>query len=559
MPSADVVVVGAGLAGLTAAHRARGGRRARRRSWPGATPRTHWAAGGIDVAAPPDDARTPAEGVDDAGRACPATRTRCSARTSRRRSTGSRASLAEAGLPYAGDARRRRSGRVPTAIGGDPPGGDRARGAGRGAPAVGAGRAARRRRAGRVQGLLAGRGRGQPRRGDGRVARRRRPARRGSWASPSSCRASRAAATSTRSTSPAFDDPRAARRGPRRDRGAVGRAAGGAAGPGRAAGGPRAAPTTPRRWADARARARRSTRSRSRSSRRASRACGCTQALRAALRARRRPDPGRRAGRAGSRSPTAGVVAVELDGRDARPPDPDRRASSSRPAGSPAAGSSARPTAGSWSRCSGCRSRRRRQDDWLRREAVRPGRPPARGRRHPHRRAAPPARRRRPGRLDERRASSARSSPASATCASGAATASRSPAGWRAAATILDGPPAAAETADARRRVVALEERPPDDDRRPRRARRPPSSTGHVSSSADECLKCNVCNTVCPVARVTDLFPGPKYVGPQAQRFRLARGQPIQGPVSTRLASPDRLGRLLLRLRLVHDRLPGRT
>ncbi len=38
--------------------------------------------------------------------------------------------------------------------------------------------------------------------------------------------------------------------------------------------------------------------------------------------------------------------------------------------------------------------------------------------------------------------------------------------------------------------------------------------------STDNCIKCNVCNTVCPVARVTDLFPGPKYVGPQAQRFR---------------------------------------
>ncbi len=38
--------------------------------------------------------------------------------------------------------------------------------------------------------------------------------------------------------------------------------------------------------------------------------------------------------------------------------------------------------------------------------------------------------------------------------------------------------------------------------------------------TADACLKCNVCNTVCPVARVTDRFPGPKYVGPQAQRFR---------------------------------------
>lgn len=38
--------------------------------------------------------------------------------------------------------------------------------------------------------------------------------------------------------------------------------------------------------------------------------------------------------------------------------------------------------------------------------------------------------------------------------------------------------------------------------------------------STDACIKCNVCNTVCPVSRVTDDFPGPKYVGPQAQRFR---------------------------------------
>jgi glycerol-3-phosphate dehydrogenase subunit C len=47
--------------------------------------------------------------------------------------------------------------------------------------------------------------------------------------------------------------------------------------------------------------------------------------------------------------------------------------------------------------------------------------------------------------------------------------------------------------------------------------------------SAELCLKCNICTTACPVAPVTDLFPGPKYVGPQANRFR-APGQP----------SPDR-------------------
>jgi glycerol-3-phosphate dehydrogenase subunit C len=41
-----------------------------------------------------------------------------------------------------------------------------------------------------------------------------------------------------------------------------------------------------------------------------------------------------------------------------------------------------------------------------------------------------------------------------------------------------------------------------------------------VEHTADNCIKCNVCNTVCPVSAVTDLFPGPKYEGPQGQRFR---------------------------------------
>jgi glycerol-3-phosphate dehydrogenase subunit C len=38
--------------------------------------------------------------------------------------------------------------------------------------------------------------------------------------------------------------------------------------------------------------------------------------------------------------------------------------------------------------------------------------------------------------------------------------------------------------------------------------------------TSDLCIKCNVCTSACPVAAVTDLFPGPKAVGPQAQRFR---------------------------------------
>ncbi len=41
-----------------------------------------------------------------------------------------------------------------------------------------------------------------------------------------------------------------------------------------------------------------------------------------------------------------------------------------------------------------------------------------------------------------------------------------------------------------------------------------------VDHSLDECIKCNICTSYCPVAAVTDRFPGPKYVGPQAQRFR---------------------------------------
>jgi glycerol-3-phosphate dehydrogenase subunit C len=46
-----------------------------------------------------------------------------------------------------------------------------------------------------------------------------------------------------------------------------------------------------------------------------------------------------------------------------------------------------------------------------------------------------------------------------------------------------------------------------------------------LEQSLDYCIKCNICTAACPVSAVTDLFPGPKYVGPQAQRFR-KDGQP---------------------------------
>jgi len=42
--------------------------------------------------------------------------------------------------------------------------------------------------------------------------------------------------------------------------------------------------------------------------------------------------------------------------------------------------------------------------------------------------------------------------------------------------------------------------------------------------SLDQCIKCNICTTACPVSAVTDLFPGPKYEGPQAGRFRTSHG-----------------------------------
>ena len=52
---------------------------------------------------------------------------------------------------------------------------------------------------------------------------------------------------------------------------------------------------------------------------------------------------------------------------------------------------------------------------------------------------------------------------------------------------------------------------------------------GHLlmRDSLDHCVKCTICETYCPVANVTPLFPGPKTVGPQAERFRV-RGEESQ-------------------------------
>ena len=41
-----------------------------------------------------------------------------------------------------------------------------------------------------------------------------------------------------------------------------------------------------------------------------------------------------------------------------------------------------------------------------------------------------------------------------------------------------------------------------------------------VRATLDHCVKCTICDTYCPYSQVTPLFPGPKYVGPQAERYR---------------------------------------
>ena len=44
--------------------------------------------------------------------------------------------------------------------------------------------------------------------------------------------------------------------------------------------------------------------------------------------------------------------------------------------------------------------------------------------------------------------------------------------------------------------------------------------------SLDHCVKCTICETACPYSKATPLFPGPKYVGPQAERYRAGGPSP---------------------------------
>jgi len=48
----------------------------------------------------------------------------------------------------------------------------------------------------------------------------------------------------------------------------------------------------------------------------------------------------------------------------------------------------------------------------------------------------------------------------------------------------------------------------------------PTTDTVEEEASVEACTKCTACNTVCPVARSTDIFRGPKALGPDLERFR---------------------------------------
>jgi glycerol-3-phosphate dehydrogenase subunit C len=47
-----------------------------------------------------------------------------------------------------------------------------------------------------------------------------------------------------------------------------------------------------------------------------------------------------------------------------------------------------------------------------------------------------------------------------------------------------------------------------------------------IRASLDHCVKCTICESHCPFSAATPLFPGPKYAGPQSERFRAAGKSP---------------------------------
>ena len=114
MPHADVVVIGVGLAGLTAAARLAEGGASVALVAKGHTT-THWGSGGIDLAAP-EDARTPAEGVATLA-AVPGHPYALLGPDVAPATAWLQGVLAAAGLPYVGTPETPIR-RVPTAIGG---------------------------------------------------------------------------------------------------------------------------------------------------------------------------------------------------------------------------------------------------------------------------------------------------------------------------------------------------------------------------------------------------------------------------------------------------------
>ena len=44
--------------------------------------------------------------------------------------------------------------------------------------------------------------------------------------------------------------------------------------------------------------------------------------------------------------------------------------------------------------------------------------------------------------------------------------------------------------------------------------------TVEEDAPVEACTKCTACNTVCPVARSTEIFRGPKFLGPESERYR---------------------------------------
>jgi glycerol-3-phosphate dehydrogenase subunit C len=50
---------------------------------------------------------------------------------------------------------------------------------------------------------------------------------------------------------------------------------------------------------------------------------------------------------------------------------------------------------------------------------------------------------------------------------------------------------------------------------------RKPPGVADILGTMDNCTKCGICQSHCPVVGVTTDFPGPKYAGPQAERYRV--------------------------------------